>query len=934
MSNDTSNAERLSEDINLLGNLLGKVIRRQAGVEVYRKEEDVRSLAKVRRTEDDAEVREETTAAITTLVNNISLAELEAVARAFTIYFQLINLAEDQHRVRILRLRTREAYPTPPRESIAAAIATLWRTGVEEDEIRQILENMRIEPVFTAHPTEAKRRTILSKLTRIAEGMRDLERRQLLPHEEQRLKQQMLAEITSLWLTNQSRTQKPRVEDEVKTGLWHFETTIWDIVPQVYRSMQAALAEYYPRVAMPARFLTFGSWIGGDRDGNPNVTADVTAETIRLHRGLAITMHRRTARQLDRSLSLSSKHTQISPALQAALDKEDREGLSPHAHFLKMQYPEEPYRLRAAILRTDLDDANVDPVKSRLRGEETRPMARIRTGQDVREPLHLIAESLQHGRADIIAQTDVQDALVQADVFGLHVARLDMRQYSDYHDQALQTMLRALGLCADYMALTTAERTTLLTDLLQAEIPDLRPLQGLSTQSDEIMRLFTTIGNAVQLYGAEVIGPYIISMTTDVDDMLAVLLFGRWHGLCLQPGSDIAALAVSPLFETREDLVNAPRVMTELFSNPAYRQHLARQANEQNIMIGYSDSNKDAGYLTAQWELYEAQERLAECCAAHGVKMTLFHGRGGTIARGGGPANKAILAQPPGTVEGRIRITVQGEVINARFGTADIGGRHLEQLIHAVLIASSPAHKQNTTPKPEWRTALAELSDISYRAYRQFIYETPQVLHYWQEATPLNELSGMKIGSRPARRPSADVLAGLRAIPWGFSWMQSRHVLPGWYGVGTALAQFGTSEERIRLLQEMYTDWPFFRTVIDNTQVSLGKADMGIARLYATLVRDEQVREEVYGMITAAFHQTEEWVIRVTGQKQVLDNDKTLQRSIRLRNPYVDPLNFMQVRLLRELRDLPDKEGPEAQALQDALFITINGIAAGLKNTG
>ena len=509
-----------------------------------------------------------------------------------------------------------------------------------------------------------------------------------------------------------------------------------------------------------------------------------------------------------------------------------------------------------------------------------------------------------------------------------------MRQYSDYHDEALHTMFRALGLCDDYLELDTAARTALLTELLAQPVPDLRPLKGLSSQSDELMRLFTVIGNAVKIYGREVIGPYIISMTTDVDDMLAVLLLGYWHGLCLNGESDTAALAISPLFETRDDLVHAERVMTDLFAHPAYSRHLAQQGNEQNVMIGYSDSNKDAGYLTAQWELYEAQERLADCCRRHGVRLTLFHGRGGTIARGGGPANKAILAQPPGTVEGRIRITVQGEVINARFGTADIGRRHLEQLTHAVLIASSPSHKRKATPKPEWRGAMAELSNISYHAYRQFIYETPNVLHYWQEATPLNELSGMKIGSRPARRQSADVLAGLRAIPWGFSWMQSRHVLPGWYGVGIALDAFGTSEERIKLLQEMYAEWPFFRTVIDNTQVSLGKADMGIARQYAELVGDEAVREEVYGAIAAAFRQTEDWVIRVTGQKQVLDNDKTLQRSIRLRNPYVDPLNFMQIRLLRDLRALADKEGPEAEALQQALFLTINGIAAGLKNTG
>jgi phosphoenolpyruvate carboxylase len=317
------------------------------------------------------------------------------------------------------------------------------------------------------------------------------------------------------------------------------------------------------------------------------------------------------------------------------------------------------------------------------------------------------------------------------------------------------------------------------------------------------------------------------------------------------------------------------------------------------------------------------------------VKLTLFHGRGGTIARGGGPANRAILAQPPGSVEGRIRITVQGEVISARYGYQDIAYRHLEQLIHAVLISSSPSHKASATPKPEWREAMAELSQISYDAYRKFVYETPEVLQYWQAATPINELSGMKIGSRPARRKSGDIFASLRAIPWGFSWMQSRHVLPGWYGVGQALSDYAKrSESHLRLLQEMYNEWPFFRTAIDNAQVSLGKADMGIAKLYASLVKDEKIRDEVYGAILESFKETEDWIVHVSGQKQILDNDKTLQRSIKLRNPYVDPLNFLQVRLLREYRELDDPQSERAQELLQTLYLTINGIAAGLKNTG
>lgn len=357
---------------------------------------------------------------------------------------------------------------------------------------------------------------------------------------------------------------------------------------------------------------------------------------------------------------------------------------------------------------------------------------------------------------------------------------------------------------------------------------------------------------------------------------------------------------------------------------------------EQVVMIGYSDSNKDAGFLTATWELYQAQDRLAACCREHGVALTIFHGRGGTIARGGGPANRAILAQPPGSVESRIRITEQGEVINAYYFHPEVAARHLEQLVSAVLLASTPLHKRRAAPKQSWLDAMDELSATALQCYRTFVYETPALLQYWQEATPINELSSMRIGSRPARRTGGDVLAGLRAIPWGFSWMQSRHNLPAWYGVGQAIAAFvGTgdaAERKLALLQEMHRHWPFFRAMMDNLQVALGKADMGIARRYADLVQDETVREEIYSSIRTAFIQTEHWVLRVAGQRAVLENQPTLQQSIRLRNPYVDPLNFLQVRLLKHMRE--QNAGSDDSDLHRAFYITINGIAAGLKNTG
>jgi len=924
----------LSADIHLLGDILGKVIRRQAGVDVYELEERFRALSKVRRGDRDSSA--DVSARLISLVTSLDPTDLEAVAQAFTIYFQLINVAEDHHRARVLRGRIRAESPRAIDESLRAAIGELWQDGVDESEMQQIVDRLQIEPVFTAHPTEAKRRTVISKLRHIGRLLGELDSGKLLPSEEARAKHELQAEITILWLTAQSRVTKPLVTDEVKTGLHYFETTLWEVVPRVYRTMQSALEEFYPHVKMPRRFLTFGSWIGGDRDGNPNVTAFVTAETLRLHRGLALSKHAEKVRRLNRSLSLSEKLHEPSAELLSLL-KDEAADFSRHVRFLAEQYPEEPYRLLAAALKANLDDANRDPVKSRLLENDNSPMADIRSANDLIQPLERIDRSLRNGRTDTIADSLLKDTLIQAGVFGVSVARLDIRQLSDAHDQALAEIFARLGIALDYQQLSEEERVALLTKQLAASTPELGEPSSYTEATGEMLRLFRVIGRAVELYGPEVIGPYIISMTKGVDDILGVLLLAKWHGLCLrEDGSQQSLPAIAPLFETREDLVAAPTIMQALFAHPSYRSHLEAQGREQVVMIGYSDSNKDAGFLTATWELYQAQDKLTRCCGEQGIGLTLFHGRGGTVARGGGPTNRAILAQPPGSVEGRIRITEQGEVINEFYFHPEIAERHLEQLVSAVLIASSPAHKRTATPKPAWTAAMDELAGTAYEAYRTFVYETPEVLEYWQEATPINELSGMRIGSRPARRKGGDVFAGLRAIPWGFSWMQSRHNLPAWFGVGQALAAFASGnqrDQRLTLLRDMYKHWPFFATLIDNVQLALGKSDMGIARLYADLVKDEGIRQRVYGAISAAFEETTHWMIQVSGQKALLDNEPLLQRSIRLRNPYVDPLNFIQLRLLKELRENGLDEAAHERA-QHTLFITINGIAAGLKNTG
>ena len=929
MSKRSKSQKLLSEDIHLLGDILGQVIRRQAGVEVFELEEGIRALAKARRQDASPEID----ARLEQIVNGLSVEKAELVSRAFANYFELVNLAEEQNRVRVLRNRERKAHPQPLNESIAAAITQLRQMGVDAYEMEKLLDKLHVELVFTAHPTQAKRRTVLSKLRRISTALMDLHVRDLLPTERANLMTNILGEVTSLWLTNRTRTAVITVTDEVKTGLYYADTTIWETIPEVYASMAKAVAENYPPLKPPTRFLTFGSWIGGDRDGNPNVTADVTTETLRLHRGLAVVQHRNMATKLNRSLTISDLLTPIQTEfLEALTAVQDR---SEHLVFLQKRYPNEPYRLWAAALAEDLAAAAAGDMVARLKGEANPPL-RLKSMRDLLEPLDLMDKTLRQSSLGDLAADMLGRMRRQAQVFGLHVARLDIRQYSDFNTAVLDEILRQLNLHNDFGQLNPAERAETLSDLLASPNPDLSQLANSSPETDETLALFQILSRAFDFYGPELIGPYIVSMTHGPEDILAPLLLAKWHGLCLDPNRKEEGMTFVPLFETREDLRNAPEVMANLFNHPAYAPHLARVNHEQTIMIGYSDSNKDAGYMAANWELYQAQEVLAKACAEHEVEIMLFHGRGGTIARGGGPANRAILAQPPGSVNGRIRITEQGEVIDERYGHPAVARRHLEQVVHATLLASvDPRHGGTTRPQDDWREAMDELAAVSYKTYRHLIYETPELLEYWGSATPITEISQMRIGSRPSRRTAKATFDSLRAIPWGFSWMQCRHVLPGWYGVGEALKAYGSqSPENLRRLQQMYRKWPFFKVVIDNAQVSLAKADMGIAKRYANLVEDEAVRTKIFSEIESSFARTVAWILQVTGQRELLDNDFVLQRAVRQRNPYVDPLNFVQVALLRRLRFLPEKDSPKAQQLLSAIFLTINGIASGLKNTG
>ncbi len=900
----------LSATINLLGETLGEVLRSQESPALFETEETVRALAKSRRTGEAGAAR-----GLAEIVSSLPVETAWATASAFAVYFDLVNLAEEEHRIQALRSRELALHPAPIGESIGESVGLLKARGFASGQMAALLGRLRIELVLTAHPTEAKRRTVLSKLQRLSEVLRRFHDPALLPRERAAEVETLRAEITALWLTDRARTTRPAVTDEVRTGLYFVDAVFWDTVPAVAADLERALHEHYPELTPPHGWLTLASWIGGDRDGNPAVTTLVTAETLRLHRGLAVERHRRSLREAARRLSVSGERYPPPPSLARWL--EARRPLPEHVAYLEQRYASEPYRLALSLLAADLEAASQEDMTSRLL-DEAPHRARV-TADETRQVLALVAEAIP----TVLADDALRALRVQLESFGLHAARLDIREDSGRIAAALAEILAGLGLDGAFSRRDETERGRIVLDRLAAEPPlpsDVTVAAAAGETSRETWRLFRLLGRAQGIYGSESLGPFIVSMTRGPADILSVLLLARWAGC--EPG-----LRIVPLFETLTDLDAAPRILGELFSLPAYRAHVDGCGGEQMVMIGYSDSNKDGGYLAASWALYRAQESIACACEDHGVELTIFHGRGGTVARGGGPAGRAIRAQPPATLRGRFRVTEQGETIASRYADPALAHRHLDQIVSAVLLASA-APVASDTPGA-WRAAMDEMGTAAREVYHDLVERTPGFLDYWRAATPIDEISRLRLGSRPtARRGGALTRDAVRAIPWVFSWMQSRFNLPGWYGLGALAIIDG---ERLR---QMYAGWPFFRAILDNAEMSLLKADMGIAALYSDLVPDRALGAAVFARIEEEYARARAAILEATGHRELMDGDPVIQRSVHLRNPYVDPLNYVQVEMLRRLRALPDPEGPEAERHRQVIVVTINGIAAGLRNTG
>ncbi len=881
----------LSADIKLLGGLLGDIIREQQGDSAFNLVEQVRAIAKARRRDDSV------SAALATLIDNLSLADKHILIKAFGNYFQLINIAEDQQRIRVLRRR--EVAGTLD-ESIESAVKALADGGMSAEAMRALIDQIDIRLVLTAHPSEAKRKEVLVKLQQIAQLLYIRDQTSLVAREQRAMRKDLEEEIEELWQTRPTRARSATVADEVSFGVYFLTSTIMDLVMDIYIDLRESLEHYYPDANwrdMPA-VLRFASWIGGDRDGNPNVTADVTLATLKTQRAAAKAVYLEEIDHLRGHLTQSTDEVPVSAELVASLDADPARAA---------RFPGEIYRQK------------MDQIYSRLLADE------YRGGADLLADLMLVRNSLWDNNGRHVADGTLRRLLRKVRLFGLHLLPLDVREDARLTRSALETLFRAYGLADKFLDLPEAEKQALLKHELETRRPFFPIEPRFDDTTNRIINTWRMIGTAHRLYGPVVIDSVIASMSKETSDLLSMLMLAQ--EVDIQDDIDIV-----PLFETIEDLQNAPRVMEEVFLNPIYHAHLEKRGMHQQIMLGYSDSSKDGGYLMSNWSLYNAQQTLAEVCEKYGVSMELFHGRGGSIGRGGGPTNRSILAQPPGTMKGRIKITEQGEVIAYRYGNPAIGRRHLNQVINAVLLAA--AQPSRSKPLPEWRAAMDTLANAGQDVYRALVYENDSFGRYWTQATPINELARLSISSRPAKRKKSGDFTDIRAIPWVFSWMQSRAIIPSWYGVGSALEKFCTENpDGLMILRDMYARWPFFKALIDNTQLDLAKADMGIAEIYAELVDDAQLRDSIFKSIVTEHQRATERICELLNQKELLEKTPVLQTSIERRNPYIDPLNFIQAALLRDLRQ-QEPETPEYEAMLEAVLETVNGIAAGMKTTG
>ncbi len=945
------NERPLVDDIRLLGRILGDVIREQEGAPAFELIEQIRKLSVAFRRDADHEADR----ALKKLLKGLSGDQAVSVIRAFTYFSHLANLAEDRHHIR--RRAAHERAGNTQEGSIEVALQRLRWAGITPRTVAATLAESYVSPVLTAHPTEVQRKSILDAERDIARLLTDRDeiraraaaaaistaKDALTPRELTANEAQLRARVMQLWQTRLLRFTKLTVADEIENALSYYESTFLREIPKLYGELERELGGQ-----SVASFLRMGQWIGGDRDGNPNVSAATLSYALKRQADVALRHYLTEVHHLGGELSVSAMLVDVSPAMQALAER------SPDTNLHRQ---DEPYRRALTGIYARL----AATLKALSGGDAARhavaPQNPYLASEEFLSDLRIIEASLQTHHGAALATQRLHPLIRAVEVFGFHLATVDLRQSSDQHEAVIAELLSTARIEPDYSRLDEPARCAVLLRMLA----DARPLRVLGTPysqlaSDELA-IFETARLMRQRYGTQAIRHYIISHTESVSDLLEVLLLQKEVGLMTGTLDDAGVpaagaalpplhtagtrahcdLIVVPLFETIEDLRNAAPIMRAFYALPGIARLVQSSGAEQDIMLGYSDSNKDGGIFTSNWELYRAEialvELFDELAARHRIQLRMFHGRGGTVGRGGGPSYQAILAQPPGTVRGQIRLTEQGEVIGSKYANPEIGRRNLETLVAATLEATL---LQPTKPAPPaFLDAAATLSAASMAAYRALVYETPGFTAYFFGSTPIREIAELNIGSRPASRKATQRIEDLRAIPWGFSWGQCRLTLPGWYGFGSAVNAFlkqptpPARKEALALLQKMYRQWPFFRALLSNMDMVLAKSDLALASRYSELVADARLRKRVFAAIEAEWHRTAEALGQITGEKHRLASNAALARSMRHRFPYIDPLHHLQVELVRRYR-----EGKADERVRRGIHISINGIAAGLRNTG
>ncbi|PYZ95892.1 phosphoenolpyruvate carboxylase [Alteribacter lacisalsi] len=913
MHETTDNRTLLRNDVKRLGAILGNVLKQHGGEELFEKVERIREAAKELR----ANYTDESYEQLKKEIESLESPTRQHVIRAFSTYFHLINIAEHNHRIRRSRqyqLDDEELQPF----SIESAVRAIKDGNYPEDVIQEVLDDLSIELIMTAHPTEATKRTILEIQKRISTIIQKQDNPLMTRKERRRLDESLVNEVTALWQTDELRQVKPTVIDEVKNGLYYFDTTLFSVLPALHQELEDQLDDYFPgHTWRVPNFLHFGSWIGGDRDGNPFVTPEVTWETLKLQRGLALKKYEESLTELMRRFSQSSKYVPVSEELRESVEKEEKAYMRRGETWkLETEY----YRRKFGIMLKRL--RNVDKSKSGYDSAE-----------ELLDDLKMIKRSaLEHNQPG--QKLKKLDKLIrQVELFGFHLATLDIRNHSGEHETAIAEILKMVGIADDYSSLSEDEKLKVLNDVLQDPRPLMLLHEDYSEETREIFRVFQLIREAHDTFGPRSIEVYLVSMTQSSSDLLEVLVLAKEAGIYrLHPDGKVeSGLHVAPLLETVNDLIAGPEIMKTLFEMDVYRNHIHQRGNHQEIMLGYSDGSKDGGTLTANWKLFKAQQEIHDTASQFGVGLKFFHGRGGSLGRGGGPLNRSILSQPAQTLGDGVKITEQGEVLSSRYMLKDIAFRNLEQAASALLEGSAKAKDGVQEVKAEWDAAMEEISGHSLQKYQGLVFGDEDFLTYFKQATPLREIKELNIGSRPTSRKGSERFEDLRAIPWVFAWTQCRQNLPAWYAAGTGLSAFADKgEDNVKLLQEMYEKWPFFQATVNNLQMALMKADLQTAKEYVNLVEDKAVGERIFGDISDEFHRTRDVLLRISGGEDLLAHTPNIQGSVHRRNPYVDPLSFLQVDLIKKLR--ASEEHSEEHLTE--VLLTISGVAAGLVNTG